>query len=102
VRCVTAPVCGPARRKSFTTETRRTPSSWFPQSFLRDLRAGACPERSRRVVDFHPYGQAAGPVTPRVTPLKPIVLARETLAPLPLHPSSRRQPRSSSAAFRRR
>src|SRR5208337_122075 len=34
---------------------------WFPQSLLRDLRAGACPERSRRVVDFHPHGWAAGP-----------------------------------------
>ena len=43
---------GSLQRRSFTTETRRTRSSWFPQSSLRDLSGRARPERSRRVVRF--------------------------------------------------
>src|ERR1017187_10073935 len=45
----------PARRKSFTTETRRHGDTefWFLSSFLCDLRAS--------VVNFHSYGCAAGP-----------------------------------------
>src|SRR5271157_1885768 len=34
-------------RKSFTTETTEDTEFWFPQSFLRDLRAS--------VVDLHPH-----------------------------------------------
>src|SRR5208337_1917444 len=51
------PRSAPSKIFNTATETQTARSFGFHKSFLPDLRAGACPEQSRRVVDFHTYGR---------------------------------------------